>query len=55
MNIHENPVVVAIILPVEFCVLVLLELQGVRDEKLSRSLCDNRFSLLIKQSPNLAH
>ena len=35
MKLHENPVAVATILPVEFCVLVLLELLGVRDEKLS--------------------
>ena len=34
----ENPVADAIILLVEFCVLVLLELLGVRDEKLSRNI-----------------
>ena len=36
-ELHENPVAGSIILPVEFCVIVLLELNGVRDEKLSRN------------------
>ena len=33
-ELHENPVVVAMILLVEFCDFVRLELQGVRDEEL---------------------
>ena len=37
-ELQENPFADAIILPVEFCVLVLFELLGVRDEKLSRSI-----------------
>ena len=36
-ELHENPFSDVIILLVEFCVLVLLELLGVRDEKLSRN------------------
>ena len=57
----------AIILLVEFSVLVLLELLGVRDEKLfsqysaiivfrcssHRVFCDDHLSLFIKQGPNL--
>ena len=38
MELHENPFADAIILLVEFDDLVLLELLGVRDEKLSRSI-----------------
>ena len=37
-ELHENPFADAIILLVEFGVLVLLELLGVRDGKLSRSI-----------------
>ena len=37
-ELHENPVVVAIILLVEFCDFVRLELQGVRDEELSHRI-----------------
>ena len=37
-ELHENPVVVAIIPLVEFCDLVLLELQGIRDEELSHHI-----------------
>ena len=37
-ELHENPFADAIILLVEFGVLVLLELLGIRDEKLSRSI-----------------
>ena len=36
-ELHEIPISVAIILLVEFCVLLLLELLGIRDEKLSRN------------------
>ena len=38
MNFTKSPVADAIILPVEFCVLVLLELLGIRDEKFSRNI-----------------
>ena len=37
-ELHENPVVVAIIPLVEFCDLVLLELQGTRDEELFHNI-----------------
>ena len=49
----RNPSPDAIILLVEFDVLVLLELLGVRDEKLSRSILRWSFVSVIKQSPNL--
>ena len=37
-ELHENPFADAIILPVEFGVLLRLELQGVRDEELSHRI-----------------
>ena len=51
-ELHENPVVVAVILLEELCDLVRLELQGIREKNFLTIFSDNRSSLFIQHSPN---